>query len=181
MGGLLDPHVFARFQKIKYNASWGFSTHDYLVNADGVLYNDPESDEFEKLGLRDSKSLLSFIKVLSLCTNISQFTISLEDSVILIRSDGSLVLKMEQPAQFRDTANQRSIKLFVESGIMNHLGSLKNVEKSVFHVRTRKSNGDVFELGQEHIQMTQDIRDEIERNWRQCQESQGPIEGRDTR
>lgn len=153
--GLLDPHVFARFQKLSFEICFD---EDYLppdfeiwINDDTLELNQSEADEYKTI-MERSTMIRDIVKIISESQNITHLSIKLEAgigalSANIVRArdadddyDSSIDNEDDEERQAIEdkadktecAANEKAAELLVESNLFDPLLQLSNVKNFKF-------------------------------------------------
>jgi len=141
LGGLLYPHVFARFQKIFFDAYFGLEhTHhvDLWIDDDTYIIRADTAEKYQSL-LRSSTIMKDFVKLISHNPLISKLTIRLDVEVLASSNLLEQISNEDEDSNDEDyterskfdkvteKANERATELFLESNIFEPLLQLENV------------------------------------------------------
>jgi hypothetical protein len=183
-GGLMEPHVFARFQKVLFDATFDelhMRDLEFWLDLDTGKLADSDVSDFQRR-LRRSPIIIDLVKVLSLSPFIKKLTINLllevrsasrldeedtdsEDDESAEREEGKLSL--EERIEAADLlANQRATEALMDAKIWWPLKQLCNVKS--FDFRNGFSDYDPpveYQPPQRHVEMVQGLKKAVEANF----------------
>ncbi|RDW73684.1 hypothetical protein BP5796_07126 [Coleophoma crateriformis] len=266
MDGRMEPHVFARFEKVNLVLSFDWTMGEVELSLDPEYnVNKIDAEEFMS-GLRKSTFLEDFVRILSNSYHIRQLSISMnidiaafwddeeeftadeldfddmeelyhgldaldEESVLSSDSEDSQYLHpldfparslletddtdgsdsestvesddlemgevdhaelpdpladaAEEKVWFRAVkANEKAMDMFLESGILQPLKELSNVETvtvdfdSMMNDLLRRDCGPGYIPQPDHVKMLQELKSEIEGNYKRSQAANGSVTGK---
>ncbi|KAM3073587.1 hypothetical protein ACMFMG_004527 [Clarireedia jacksonii] len=153
IGGLMEPHVFARFQKVLFDATFDevhFQDLEFFLDLDTGKLNETDVKLFQRR-LRRSPLIKDLVKLLSKSSLIKKFTINLllevrsesrldeeetesedeEDDENAEREEGRVSLQDRIEAADL-LSNQRATEAFMDANIWRPLRRLRNVRTFEF-------------------------------------------------
>lgn len=141
MDGKMDPHVFARFQKVHFDANFNFE-HTQAVQLwidDTHAVKSEDADLYMHM-LRSSTIMTDFVVLISKSPRIVSLEISLEVEIMV--NSTLMMQEMSSDDEDEDTekkldklmevADERATELFLDSGICECLKELTNVQNFQF-------------------------------------------------
>jgi hypothetical protein len=151
LGGKLEPHVFARFQKITFELRFddNFALEDEMwINDDTFEFNKSQAEEYKERMQRNNAMVKDFVKIISHSSLITHLKIVLEaevsaTSTAIARADDVYDLDDEmEPEEMKaiedkseaiqDIANERATELLVDTNLFDPLLNLWNVKNFGF-------------------------------------------------
>ena len=175
MGGLLDPHVFARFRNILFDACFDYlQMHyvDFWIDDETFVVNPEDAANFRKL-VRTSPIIKDFVKILSNSPFISTLSIQLGVEVMA----GSNFMEQEM-TDYSDTdeeraelimekSNERATEMFLDSNICDALLKLRNVRNFEFKIVLDDQQDDTeYEPLPRHVKLFKEMKENIEGNFK---------------
>ena len=109
-----------------------------------------------------------FVDLLSSSPVIRHLEFSLAVLAKCSSSSESMSTDSEQDAEYyhkESVADERATELFLEAGILDSLRNLSNVMNFSLTIRTEGRASEFMEPKKKHLNMIQDLKNEIERNW----------------
>lgn len=73
--------------------------------------------------------------------------------------------KKQTTLRKEDAANERATELFLESGVLNPLRDLSNVQTFSLMINTFARGGEFMEPKEKHLKIIGDLQAAIEKNW----------------
>lgn len=179
-GGLMEPHVFARFQKIFFD---GFFDIEHTQNVELWIDDDTyvikaeDAAKYQRV-LRRSNIIKDLVQILSNSPLIKRLEISLEVEVMA----GSNLL-MEEPLEesgdeademdmkvdkIEEIANEKATELFLDSKICDPLLKLSNVYTFDFRFGfEHREKGEEYKPLPRHVNLLRDMKATIEANFKE--------------
>ena len=186
-GGRMEPHVFTRFQRIRYEADFNYcdghaSPEIYMyVHKDHHISDVDETHAItyfkDATACRPPAALIiqEFVDLLldSPLINLLEVALSVEIEanyipIHHIGDDGTFSLT--KYSELQEVVNKRAYELFLESGALEPLKKLTNVKcfrfdlALVSYLPQRK----LFQPSQKHLGIINDLKTAIERNFGQA-------------
>jgi hypothetical protein len=176
-GGLIDPHVFARFQRVFFDANFDFehtqSIEFWIDDATHKVKPD-DAAEYQKI-LRKSAVIKDFIQVLQR-SKLTSLEVSLEVEVMansdlmmeemLDESDDEADDVEEKIDTLMEVANERATELFLDSGICDLLKTLTNVQSFDFNFGfEHREDEKMYKPQPKHVKWIEQVKKTIENNW----------------
>ena len=216
LDGVLEPHVFAQFEKISYTGDFDFSMDDnapslhiddnlraraeddsnfvsYLTATKNITRwcEDPLPAARADNGLRESLQdvaditisrvvvtqpsvadvIQKFVDLLSNSPVIRHLEFVLDVTVNCSNASESTDYDSEDSEQVAKEdeegyiADERATELFLEAGVLDSLRTLSNVMKFSFTIETIGRGCKLMTLKKKHLEMVQDLKNAIEKNW----------------
>ncbi len=176
LDGLMYPHVFARFQKVRFDCEFDFGLEPpkptFFVNDDMSVHPAIEAS-FITL-IKKSLVIQDFAKLISQSPLITHLEFDLDveiESLPNINLDEvSLDSDEETEADIiigktEAVANARATELFLECGILDPLRSLLNIRDLHLRIMTMGQDGKPMELQAKHAGMVQNLKETVENNF----------------
>lgn len=190
MGGVMEPHVLARFRKITF----GLRSSHLMEVLEGVTSQENAGEETEREELapslfvdenltvnpEDEAKLLAFyrrltifnklVKILSNFPDIVRLEITLDNGVFNLYHDDMCVYWDFEEERYETTrrmalAGERAVDLFLDSGLLAPLEKLSSVRSFAFEFSAMDRNGEYYEPTSERGRMLSDLKQKIERNY----------------
>jgi len=173
MGGKMDPHVFARFQKVRFDACFNYEYAGIIgPRFDRLTQTLKEIDvqRYRQL-LRTSTVMKDFAELISKSRVIKVLEISLEVQMMpnaaysLASECLWRVAGLPNLTQFR---NDRATEVFLDSGICEPLKKLSNVENFNFEFgldRDREED-DLYQPLPQHVALIKEMKEAVEGNFK---------------
>lgn len=158
MDGLMEPHVFARFQRITFHADFNFTA------AESYLYID---DDF-KVDSDDRARFIAFLRrpgiftlltrLLSNSPSLHRLSIALNVEVWPNYDTYSDESDEEKDFKKMEAANEHAADIFMDSGILNPLRKMSNVKcfEFLYDMMTYKSK--FYQPQPRHFELIQDLQ-----------------------
>ncbi|KAL5314412.1 hypothetical protein ACEPPN_018839 [Leptodophora sp. 'Broadleaf-Isolate-01'] len=176
-GGLLEPHVFARFQNILFDANFDFEHTQNIelwIDDDTHIIRKDDVAEFQRV-VRSSSIMKDFAKVIA-GSKLAHLEISLEVEVMansnlmmqdmLDESDDEADEVEEKIDKLMEVANEKATEMFLDSGICNSLSTLTNVQSFDFTFGfEHREEDDKYKPLPQHVKMIAQMKKVIEGNW----------------
>lgn len=185
MYGAMEPHVFTKFERVRYEADFNFRdlegdiTPELYVDKDFQFSGEEESEVvayFKKPAINRLPALQiiqAFVNLLSKSPLITVLEIALS---VEIQADygpneyNGNGISPQQKAKSRlkqKAVNNRAYELMLENSILEPLRQLTDVRCFVFDFTLPGSipKHDVFHPQQKHIDIIKDLKAAIEHNW----------------
>jgi hypothetical protein len=178
--GKMYPHVFARFQKIYFDANFDFEhtqNVELWIDDSTHIIRKEDGDVFQQT-LRESTIMKDFVKLLSQSPVINSLEIVLEVEVM---TNSNLMMEEvdEQDDHFEETedkidrlmdvSNERATELFLDSGVCETLLELDNVQKFNLKIGFQDRNEEEeekYELLPRHEHMLKEMKIAVEGNFK---------------
>ncbi|KAL2059718.1 hypothetical protein VTL71DRAFT_10210 [Oculimacula yallundae] len=173
-GGLLEPHVFARFQRILFDANFDFEhtqNVELWIDDDTHVIRKDDAEKFQKL-IKSSRILKDFVKVIE-HSKLTSLEISLEVEVMansnmmmqemLDDSDDEAEEVEDKIDKLMEVANERCTEMFLDSGVCDPLASLTSVQAFdlTFGFEHREED-DKYKPLPRHVKMIAQMKKHIE-------------------
>ncbi|KAE8441771.1 hypothetical protein EG329_004329 [Mollisiaceae sp. DMI_Dod_QoI] len=179
MGGAMEPHVFARFQKIYFDANFDFEHTQCVelwIDDDTHVIRSDDAAAYQKI-LRSSSVMKDFVKLLSKSRQITHLEICLEVEVM---ANSNLMME-EMPEdeedadeaedkvdRLMDIASEKATELFLDSKICDPLLKLSNVKTFQFEIGFEDGEEDeVYKPPQKYLDLFQSMKKQIEGNFKE--------------
>ncbi|KAK0114839.1 hypothetical protein ONS96_013321 [Cadophora gregata f. sp. sojae] len=176
-GGLLEPHVFARFQNVHFDATFDFEhtqNVELWIDDDTHVIRQNDAEELQRL-VRSSSIMNDFVKVIEK-SRLASLEISLEVEVManssmmmeemLGESDDEADEVEEKIDKLMEVANERATEIFLDSGVCDALASITNVQSFNFTFGfEHREEEDKYKPQPKHVQMIAQMKKVIEGNW----------------
>ncbi|KAH7403906.1 hypothetical protein BKA64DRAFT_670221 [Cadophora sp. MPI-SDFR-AT-0126] len=176
-GGLLEPHVFARFQNILFDANFDFEHTQNVklwIDDDTYVVRQDDSEEFQRL-VRSSSIIRGFVQVIKK-SRLARLEISLEVEVMansnmmmqemLGESDDEADEVEEKIDKLMEVANERATELFLDSGVCDPLATITNAQSFDFTFGfEHREEGHKYKPLPRHVRMIEQMKKVIEGNW----------------
>jgi len=176
MRGKLDPHVFARFQKISFDASFGYDHTQFMeiwMRDDNTV--NPSDAVSLKDAFRQSPVIQNFVKLMSCLPKIVSLEIELEVEIMCNcnamaqmpdDSDDESEELEEQVDKIMDVANERATELFLDSNTCEPLLQLTNVSQFDFKFGfDHREENERYTPLPRHLKLFSDMKKVIEGNF----------------
>ncbi|KAH7336718.1 hypothetical protein BKA65DRAFT_507000 [Rhexocercosporidium sp. MPI-PUGE-AT-0058] len=177
-GGLLEPHVFARFQKVLFDANFDFEHTQNIelwIDDDTHVIRKDDVEEFQNV-VRSSSIMKDFVKVVG-NSKLASLEISLEVEVMansnlmmqemLDESDDEADEVEEKIDKLMEVANERATEMFLDSGVCNSLSTLTTVQSFDFTFGfEHREEDDKYKPLPRHVKMIAQMKKVIESNWK---------------
>ena len=180
LSGDIEPHIFAKFQKISFDAYFDDDHTQPLemwIDDDTHVVREEDASTFRRI-FSGSNLIKDFVKILSNAPRITRLEIALEVEVL---ANSNLIMAdlmeewddedrgaQDKTEKIMDIANEKATELFLESGIMEPLKTLSNVSycdlKFGFEHR---GEGDEYKPPLKYVQMLKDMKETIESNFKE--------------
>jgi hypothetical protein len=179
MDGKMDPHVFARFQKVYFDANFDFE-HTQAVELwidDDTHVVRLEDAERYKLLVRTSTIMKDFVELISQSPLIMGLEVSLEVEIMV----NSTLMSQEMSSaddgddeteekldKLMELADERATELFLDSGICECLKELSNVKNFHFGFGfDHRVDEDVYKPLPEHVALIKELKQAVEGNFKE--------------
>lgn len=158
LGGLMEPHIFARFTKIRYSAEFELMNCPWPLGGDDEMILD--------LHTHDPIPFSTFLQT----SSIMKLLVQLFSHSPCIRSF-SFILSIYICEEYAwddvdRVSNARALEMFMESGILEPLQQLSNVQTFGFEFDMMEE-GRPYQPLPKYRKMAQDLKYTIEGKWRQ--------------
>jgi len=182
----MEPHVFARFQKIYFSALFDFEhTQHVEMWIDDDTHIIPQEDilAYHRV-LNSSHVMKDFVKLLSRSPRITKLEICLEveimaTSELLLEGmaeddadDDEALAKEAEADRLMDIASEKATELFLDSKICDPLLKLSNVQtfnlKFGFEMR---DEDEVYDPPRKYLDLFQAMKTQIEGNFKEPRNS----------
>lgn len=152
MGRLLEPHIFARFKRIRFELDlpleeqWDSESdeHDFITFYGIRIYDnftfDPENLQAFKTFLRQTNILLDFATIMARSPKLTELSINL---LVQPMPDHDVIDSDDEEAEeeFTKASDLKATEMFLECGVMDLLRVLSNVSKSTLSVERAVEQG----------------------------------------
>jgi hypothetical protein len=178
MRGLLDPHVFARFRNILFDACFDYlQMHyvDFWIDDETFVVNPEDAANFRKL-VRTSPIMKDFVKILSNSPFIS--TLSIQLGVEVMAASNFMEQEMDDESDtdegkgelIMEKSNERATEMFLDSNICDALLKLKNVGNFEFKIVLDDQQDDTeYEPLPRHVKLFKEMKEKIEGNFKELE------------
>jgi len=175
MDGLMEPHVFARFQQVTFYTDFEFTPAESHLYIDDDFNIDPDDRARFISFLRRSGVFKLLVRLLSNSPSLHCLSIGL--NVEVWANYNSHFDDWDESDEERDfkmmgAANERAADTFMDSGILNPLRNLFNVKSFEFMFDMMTYNFDDYQPQPRQMEMIQDLQRVIQGNWQVKQASQ---------
>jgi len=171
MDGLMEPHVFTRFQQVLFYAYFSFTAIESYLYIDDDFNIDTDDRARFLAFLQQSDIFKLLVRLLSNSPFLRRLSIALNVEVLADYDSNSDDPDEERDFNIMGAANERAADIFMDSGILNPLQKLSNVKSFDFEFDMTTFNSDSYQPQPKHVEMMQDLQRVIERNWQVKQES----------
>ena len=170
MDGLMDPHIFAKFQKIDLQARLRYGEYGPFLWINNYFLFDADTEERSCTVMRKTTLMKNLAKLLSYSPLLKELSIHLDVHVDIADSTWYLGTKTRSPEEIahrshlRGAAQERGAAIFVDSGMLDPLLQLSNVKHFTFSFRKvdhTKKDG----YTETYVEAAKDIKHHIEGNW----------------
>lgn len=178
LDGPMYPHVFAKFQKVHFDADFDFqstrSASSFFVNKDMTIRL---SDEIEFTTLMEKSTIIrNFVTIISrlpLITSL-EFDLDVEISPDYDSEIDDLDADInENEDEDEETmvdnviavANARATEMILECGFLDPLRELANVRKLRLQIVTLDKKCEPMQLRPKYASIVESIKEAIEKNW----------------
>ena len=185
MYGAMEPHVFTRFERVRYEADFDFRDLDGETTPEFYIDNDRQfSDKEESKLISYFKEptinrlpalqiIQAFVNLLSKSPLITVLEVALS---VEIQGDydfdeynwnGILPQEDVNGSLMQKAVNNRAYEIMLENGVLEPLRQLTNVKCFVFDFTLPGSlpRHEVFHPQQRHVDIIEDLKAAIEHNW----------------
>jgi len=169
--GLMDPHVFARFQQVTFHADLEFTAPESLIFIDDDFNVDTDDRARLLTFLRRSGVFKPLVRLLSNSPSLRRLSISPNVEVFPNYNSDLDDSDEERDFKMMGAANERAADIFMNSGILNPLRNLSNVKSFEFLFDMPTYSSGFYQPKPRHVEMIQDLQRVIERNWQVEQDS----------
>ncbi|KAE9376240.1 hypothetical protein N431DRAFT_529058 [Stipitochalara longipes BDJ] len=177
MDGKMDPHVFARFRKMYFDANFDSEHTQYhqLWIDDDTHVVKSEDAEWYMETLRQSTVMPDFVELISKSSYIMSLEVVLEVEMMVnsnlmmeeMSNDDDDEETEEKLDRLMDVADERATGLFLDSGICECLRQLSNVQTFQFKFGfDHRMDEDLYKPLPKHVALIQEIKEAIEGNFR---------------
>jgi len=178
MGGLMEPHVFARFQKITFDANFDFLSTQHIemwINDETFVVNPEDAANFRKI-LRSSTIIKDFVKIISNSPKINSLKIFLEVELMVSSSlmmeevpsdDEEADDAEERVDKLMDIGNERATEIFMDSNICEPLLKLTNVRNFEFRFFEDREDDERYTPLEKHMELIHEMKETIEANFKE--------------
>lgn len=168
MGGVMEPHVFARFRCIKFKLSFDFfpgknSRYRGLGIGPDLKIERKECIRFQNF-LRRTNILRDFVKVLSKSILIKWFEIEIHLRALPGRAEDVKNADGSLDDKYFIAVDARAAEMLIESGILDPLRNLPNVCTALVKV-IQAWTLEEQTLEPKHKQLLRELEDDIEDSW----------------
>jgi hypothetical protein len=179
-GGKMYPHVFRRFKKIYFDATFDIEETggvELWIDDDTYVVREDTAEAFKEM-LQDSPLMQDFVKLISLSPVIISLEISLE---LEIMANSNLRMQDEDEDEDEDdenqeatelkidrlmaVANERATEIFLDSGICDPLWTLKNVKNFSLNfgfIRDEEAGEEEYKPLPRHVKLIKEMKEKIE-------------------
>ena len=168
LNGLMDPHVFANFQRFFINANFNFQDRKRLpmLLFDNTLHIDPRdrSDFAERL--RNMTILEPLVQLLSNLPILRELSITFAVGASYTLRRGITVVAGEM--QLVHLARDQIVELFLDCGVLQPLAKLSNVQSFNFEFEGRSNN---YYLQLRQRERLEELKATIKSNWKEKSKS----------
>ena len=169
--GLMEPHVFARFQRVTFHADFEFTaTESHLYIDDEFNIDTNDTARFIAF-LRRAGIFELLVRLLSNSPSLHRLSIGLNVQVWADYDSHPDDSDEEMDFRKMGAANERAADIFMDSGILHPLQKISNVKSFEFLFDMMTYNSHNYQPQPRHVEMIQDLQRNIERNWLVGQES----------
>ena len=134
LGGLMEPHVFARFRKVHLQVKSYFEDQlPFLYINDDFTFSWKEEKRIKGV-LLDTTLMKTFVKILSNSPFLNELSVHLEMGVGIAHGSGDTTeppfntKELQQQSHLIAAAQARAAELFIDSGMLDPLLDLSNVK-----------------------------------------------------
>lgn len=172
MNGDMEPHIFARFQRLFFDAWINFDDYDVEppLRIDRSGRFDKEDEIRLGATMRQWNMIRNLVSLLSNSPSINRLDVLLSSDMPLGYESGPEPLTKEEEAlqdkkedALMEAIEYRAIEIFLDNNMLTPLETLNNVK--YFGLRVEGET----KLQSHHAKMIQDLKDKIERNWQLSQ------------
>ncbi|CZS91269.1 hypothetical protein WAI453_003660 [Rhynchosporium graminicola] len=173
-GGLLEPHVFARFKRILFDANFDFEhtqNVELWIDDETNVIRTEDAEKFKAL-MKKSSIMKDFVTVIG-HSQLSSLEISLEVEVMansnmmmqemLDESDDEADEVEDKIDKLMEVANEKCTEMFLDSGVCDPLATLDNVQSFdlTFGLEHREE-GQKYKPLPRHVKMIAQMKKHIE-------------------
>lgn len=165
----MEPHVFARFERLSFGALFEFDDDD---NAESPLvidrdyrFNVEEELRFGEI-ISQSNLIRNLVSLISKPPFLNYLDVVLDIDLPLgfeaepePPSEAEKALQEEEDDRLQQATEHRAVEIFLDNNMLAPLGTLFNVKS--FNSRLAGP----CKLQSRHVKMVQDLKEKIERNW----------------
>jgi len=177
MDGKMDPHVFARFQKVYFDANFNaeHTQHYQLWIDDDTHVVKREDAELFVDTLRRSTVMTDFVELISKSPCIMNLEVVLEVEMMVnsnlmmeeMSNDDDDDETEEKLDRLMDVADEKASELFLDSGICECLKQLSNVQTIHFKLGFEdRTDEDVYTPLPKHVAWIEELKRTVEGNFR---------------
>lgn len=180
LSGDIEPHIFAKFQKISFDAYFDDDQTQPLemwIDDDTHVIREEDAMAFKKI-FSGSDLIKDLVKILSNSPRITSLEITVEVEVLansnlimadlMEESDDEDTEAEDKTEKIMDVANEKATELFLESGIMDPLKTLSNVSYCDFKFGfDHRGEGYEYKPPGKYVQMLRDMKETIESNFKE--------------
>jgi hypothetical protein len=178
MSGKMDPHVFARFQRVLFDANFDFE-HTQMVELwiddDTHVVNSEDAEKYKQL-LRTSTVMKDFVELISKSPLITTLEISLEVEVMV--SSNLMNEEMDDSDDENETevkidklmevGDEKATEIFLDSGICESLKELSNVKNFYFTFGfDHREEDDPYVPLPRHVALIKEMKETVEGNFKE--------------
>jgi len=176
--GLMEPHVFARFQKIVFDANFDFLSTQHIemwINDETFVVNPEDAENFRKI-LRSSPIIKDFVIIISNSPKINSLKICLEVELMVSSSlmmeevpsdDEEADDAEERVDKLMDIGNERATEIFMDSNICEPLLKLTNVRNFEFNFFEDREDDERYTPLEKHVELIREMKETIEANFKE--------------
>lgn len=177
--GKMFPHVFRRFQRITFNANFDYEqTQNVELWIDDTTHvvREDTVDDFKAM-LKTSPIMKDFVALVSTSPKIVTLEVALEVEVM---ANSELMMQdldeddMDEDAEeememkidtLMEKGNERATEIFLDSGVCDVLGTLKNVESFDVGFAFIRDEGDKYMPSEGHVKLLKELKEKVEGNY----------------
>jgi hypothetical protein len=187
MDGHMEPHVFARFQKIYFSAVFDIEHTQHVemwIDDDTHVIPQEAILAYQRV-LNSSHLMKDFVKLLSRSPRITRLEICLEVEVMATSEllledtpfdidDEEADARDEKADRLMDIANEKATELFLDSKICDPLLKLSNVQTFMFKFGFEMRDEDeIYNPPQKYNDLFQTWKTQIEGNFKEPRSGRG--------
>jgi hypothetical protein len=180
MSGKMDPHVFARFRKVRFDASFDFEhtqAVELWIDDETFVVRKDDAERFTQI-LKTSTVMKDFVELISQSPIITSLEISLEVEVMVNSNlmNEEMLDDMDSEAEetefkidkLMEMGDERAVEIFLDSGICDPLKELSNVKNFNFGFAfDHREEKDPYEPLPKHVALIEEMKAAVEKNFNQ--------------
>ena len=167
LDGRIEPHVFAKFQRIDFDADLVFSaleTRQYINDNLDIIINDQVSFDAT---LRGFNLLAFFMRIIRNSPYLRLLTIELNVCVEANHDASPRIMEnyAEKRMALARARNQQAVETLMDNGLLDPLRDMSNIQSLNFILSEMFSGDGHYQMQPRHIEMIRCLQHDMKCNW----------------